>query len=85
MPLPEPETTPSPFDLFNDDLAHSLTVADLERRSLRMLKLARAALIYLLLGMHTEEERRRAAPGSDGLAATMPIYMADDLYKQRLE
>ncbi|MBQ0960877.1 hypothetical protein KAK06_18120 [Ideonella sp. 4Y11] len=84
MALPEPETTPSPFDLFKDDLAHSLTVADLERRSLRMLKLARAALIYLLLGMHTEEERRRAASGSDGLAATMPIHMADDLYKQRL-
>lgn len=84
MELPAPETPPSAFDLFKDDLAHSLTVEDLERRTLRMLKLARSALIYLLLGMHIEEERRRTASGSDGLAAPMPLYMADDVFKQRL-
>lgn len=43
------------FDLFKDELAHSLTIAELEKRTLRMLKLARSAFIYLLLGMHQEE------------------------------
>lgn len=78
-----PEATSAGSDLFKDDLAYSLKVSDLEQRTLRMLKLARSALIYLLLGMHREEERRRAESGSDGLTAPMPIHMADDFFKQR--
>lgn len=52
-------------DLFLDDFAHSISRNDLERRTLRVLKLTRSALIYLSLGMHREERRRRseAEPG----------------------
>lgn len=84
MVIPKPMATSGHFDLFEDNLAHSLSVAELERRTLRVLKLARSALIYLLLGMHTEETRRRAASGPDRRVAPMPLYMADDVYKQRL-
>ncbi|MBB4843164.1 tetratricopeptide (TPR) repeat protein [Paucibacter oligotrophus] len=83
MMQPELASTSEPFDLFKDDLAHSLTVAELEQRTLRMLKLARSALIYLLLGMNQEERRRRAATAADDRMGSMPIYMADDIYKQR--
>ncbi|PQA78014.1 LA2681 family HEPN domain-containing protein [Rhodoferax sp. TS-BS-61-7] len=72
------------FDLFKDDLAFSLTVTELEQRTLRMLKLARSALIYFLLGMHQEERRRRTVADVEGRTGEMPIYMADDIYKQRL-
>nr|WP_319566037.1 LA2681 family HEPN domain-containing protein [uncultured Rhodoferax sp.] len=83
MTPPKSALTSGHFNLFKDDLAHSLTVAELEQRTLRMLKLARSALIYLLLGMHQEERRRRAASGSDGRTGEMPVYMADDIFKQR--
>ena len=67
-------------DLFFDDLAHSLSREDLERRSLRVLKLARSALIYLSLGMHHEERRKRSATNS----AIGPAVMAlDPLQDQR--
>lgn len=84
MAVPRASSTVEHFDLFEDDLAHSLSVADLERRALRVLKLARSSLIYLLLGMHQEETRRRAASGSDRHTASMPLRMAGDVYKQRL-
>ncbi|WP_408354652.1 LA2681 family HEPN domain-containing protein [Paraburkholderia phytofirmans] len=52
-------------DAFYDDFAHVLTLNDLEHRALRLLKLARAALIYLSLGMHIEERRRQGGADSD--------------------
>ncbi|MGJ4748593.1 LA2681 family HEPN domain-containing protein, partial [Leptospira sp. SA-E8] len=84
MLMPETALTSGYFDLFKDDLAHSLTLAELEQRTLRILKLARSALIYLLLGMHQEECRRRIASNLDGLTGEMPTYIADDIFKQRL-
>jgi len=47
-------------DPFFDSLAYSISRPDLQRKTLRLLKLARAALIYLSLSMHREEQRRRA-------------------------
>jgi hypothetical protein len=82
--MPRPSSTPGAFDLFEDDLAYSLSVADLDRRTLRILKLARSALIYLLLGMNQEERRRRSAFPSDRRAAEMSLHMVDDANKQRL-
>ena len=57
------DATPDPFF---DSFAHSVSREDLERRTLRLLKLVRSALIYLSLGMHHEEKRRRlmADPGA---------------------
>ncbi|QXO18545.1 LA2681 family HEPN domain-containing protein [Vibrio ostreae] len=43
-----------------------ITVDDLEGKSLKMLRLAREALIYLSLAMHVEERKREEARG-DGL------------------
>jgi tetratricopeptide (TPR) repeat protein len=43
--------------LFTDTLAHSVTRSDLKKKTLRLLKLARAALIYLACGMSARERR----------------------------
>jgi hypothetical protein len=44
--------------LFKDTLAYSLTRESLEAKTLRLLKLARAGLIYLSLAVHREEKLR---------------------------
>lgn len=41
-----------------DTLAHAISRTDLERRTLKLMQLVRAALIYLFLGMHRQEGRR---------------------------
>lgn len=60
----------------DDGFAHTVSRADLEARSLHLLRLARAALIYLSLGMHKEEQRRRAAS-----PATLRAPMVLDLWE----
>jgi tetratricopeptide (TPR) repeat protein len=42
-----------------DNWAHSIYEGDLVAKTLRLLKLTRAAMIYLSLGMHREEQRRQ--------------------------
>jgi hypothetical protein len=59
-------------DPFLDTLAYSISRQSLEDRTLRLLKLVRAALIYLALAMHREEQRRRETRG-DGLLMSMPL------------
>jgi len=63
VPIRQPDRSAN--DLFFDNFAHSISRHDLERRTQRLLKLTRSALIYLSLGMHREEQRRRAVAGSD--------------------
>nr|WP_294513164.1 LA2681 family HEPN domain-containing protein [uncultured Rhodopila sp.] len=70
-------------DLFFDHFAHSVSNADLEQRTLRLMKLVRSALIYLSLGMHREEQRRRKAAGSAVLIAPMRVDPWDDEWKRR--
>lgn len=65
-----------------DDLACSITYADFVRKTLHVLKLARAALIYLFLGMHREEQRRRVGKKSGMLKASMPLDPWQDDWKQ---
>jgi hypothetical protein len=48
-------------DLFVDTMAYSLSRRDFEDKTLRVLKLGRAALIHLSLAMHREEQRRARA------------------------
>jgi hypothetical protein len=67
----------------DDDFAHAVSRADLEGRTLHLLRLARAALTYLSLGMHKEEQRRRAA-SPDTLQAPMFLDLWEDEWKRRL-
>jgi hypothetical protein len=79
-----PRTGDSPADPFHDSLAHALSRTDLERKSLQILRLARSALIYLSLGMHREESRRRAQLEPDALVPAMPLDVWKDEWKRRM-
>ena len=48
----------SDLEIFSNRLTYSITRGDLNAKTLRLFKLVRAAMIYLLLGMHREEARR---------------------------
>lgn len=65
---------------WNDRLAYSVARRDFEARTLRLLKLARAALIYVSLGMHAEEERRDK--GVQRLVMPMRLDTWDDDWKR---
>lgn len=67
---------------WNDNLAFSIQRADFEAKTLRVLKLVRAALIYLSLGMHIEEGRRAKAAGDAGLTFPVELDTLDDEWKQ---
>jgi len=77
--LQEPDTS----DMWFDDFAHSLTIDDLERRTLRLLRLVRAALIYLILGMHTEERSRHNKLPADAVLGEFELKAFEDDRKQR--
>lgn len=66
-----------------DTLAHVISSADLERKALKVLQLCRAALIYLSLGMHREEARRRESDPTGVLLMPMPLDQWSDEWKRR--
>lgn len=66
---------------WNDPLAYSVGRPDFEAKTLRLLKLARAALIYVSVGMHIEE-RRRTRQGNHGLVVPMDLDTWDDDWKR---
>jgi hypothetical protein len=70
-------------DLFVDTLAYSISRSDLEARTLRLLKLVRAALIYLCLGMHWEERRRMKRRRSKRLIASQSLPRVEDRFKRK--
>lgn len=70
-------------DLFVDTLAYSISRSDLKARTLRLLKLVRAALIYLCLGMHWEERRRMKRRRSKRLIASQSLPTVDDRFKRK--
>jgi hypothetical protein len=70
-------TRPDPFF---DPLAYSITREPLASRTLRLLKLVRAALIYLALAMHREQRRRREVRG-DGPVMPMHLEPLPDSWK----
>jgi tetratricopeptide (TPR) repeat protein len=78
-----PGRQPYTGDLFVDTLAYSVSRDDLERRTLRLLKLVRAALIYLSLGMHWEERRRARKRRSKRLIASQDLGPMRDKWKRR--
>lgn len=59
-----------------------ITASDLAARTLRQLKLARAALTYLAMGVSAEERRREAESGG---SLTMPVLLFTwkDAWKRR--
>jgi len=65
---------------FDDTLAYAITRTDLERRTLRLMQLARSALIYLSLGMHREEQKREK--GNEELKVMMPLDPWRDEWKR---
>ncbi len=72
-----------PDGVSGDNLAHVVSVADLEKRALKVLQLSRAALIYLSLGMHREEARRREAEPTGALLMPIPLDQWNDDWKRR--
>ncbi len=64
----------------DSSLGYLISRSDFELKSLRLLKLARAALIYLSLGLHSEEKKRKAALG-DKVLAPMELHNLDDKWK----
>ena len=76
MLVPPPTDPKSPGTRWIDQLAYSVQRQDFEAKTIRLLKLARAALTYLSLAMHCEERRRAAQKGE---ALNMPMSL--DLWK----
>lgn len=68
-------------DPFEDTLCYSVGRRDFEAKALRLMKLARAALIYLSLGMYWEETRRRRERPKAVLSAGMTLDVIDDEWK----
>lgn len=61
-----------------DDLAYALSYAELEAKTLRVLKLARSALTCLSLGMHIHERKKAAtAAGSDIIVPMLLTLLPD--------
>jgi hypothetical protein len=58
--------------MWTDDLAYSIQREDFEAKTLRVLRHARAGLVYLSLAMHREERRR--AENKD-ITRTMPMTL----------
>lgn len=78
--IPPPPPSDTAFSLFTDTLAYSISRTDFETKGLRVLMLARAALIYLSLGMHREEQRRDAEK-PEALIAPMQLDVWEDEWK----
>jgi tetratricopeptide (TPR) repeat protein len=64
-----------------DTLAYSLQRRDFEAKTLRLIKMARAALIHLSLAIHWEERRRAAGRSPDFIIPPMPLDLWDDGWK----
>ena len=72
MLVPPPTDPESPGAWWIDQLAYSIQRQDFEAKTVRLLKLARAALTYLSLAMHREERRRGAQKGE---VRSMPMTL----------
>jgi hypothetical protein len=72
-----PPANPTAADrMWIDDLAYSIQREDFDAKTLRVLRHARAGLVYLSLAMHREERRR-----TEGKDDTRAMPMSFDLWK----
>jgi hypothetical protein len=67
--------------IFEDDLALSLYHKDFETKTLRLLKLVRAALIYLSLAIHREEYLRQQKSNQQGIIVGQYLDIWADEWK----
>lgn len=67
---------------FIDRLEYPMRRSDFAVRALRMLQLSRSALIYLCLGIHREERRRRKERDPNQPIGTLPLDKMEDEWKQ---
>lgn len=65
-----------------DPNLYTITRGDLAGKALRMLKLVRTALIYLMLAMHVEEQRRAGNRGDNGVVVPMELDTWEDDWKR---
>ncbi|MEA1940664.1 MAG: LA2681 family HEPN domain-containing protein [Pseudomonadota bacterium] len=63
-------------------IGHSISSTDLASKALRLLKMARAAMIYLPLAVHAEERRRSRDSDADGFVCHMDISTWNDDWKR---
>jgi tetratricopeptide (TPR) repeat protein len=67
-------------DLFNDKLCFSIKRGELKRKTIKLFKLVRSALIYCALAIHFEEQSREKKRG-DALVIPMSLNIIDDRLK----
>jgi len=67
--------------MWTDHISYSIQRQDFEAKTLRVLKLARAGLVYLSLSMH-REECRRAKGKCDARTVTVRLDLWQDDWKQ---
>lgn len=69
------ESDDKPLDRFRDALAFSLYRSEFAAKALRLLKIARAALVYLSLAIHVEEQRRaRSRPKGSEVRFRLDVW-----------
>jgi hypothetical protein len=66
----------------SDQNLYTVARGDLAAKALRIIKLARAALIYLVLAMHAEERRRAEDRADNGLIVPMELGAWEDDWKR---
>lgn len=64
-----------------DTLAFSTYRQEFEEKTLRLIKMARAALIYLSLAVHCEEKQRAKERSPDSIIPGMPLDVWEDEWK----
>jgi len=69
------------IDPITGSLGHSISRYDFVSKTLRLLKIARAAMIYLPLAVHMEERARRLNSKAE-LVVQMPLTSYDDQWKR---
>lgn len=74
---PESEDVEAAITFSMDTLSYSMSRSDFEQKTLRALKLTRAALIYLSLAVHAEEK----ANGRDRDSSTLALPMFTDIWE----
>ncbi len=69
------------FDSFNDNLSYQISKKEIEKKTLELLKRARAAIINLSLGMNFEEQKKASLRPENMMIAPMITGMIDDEWK----
>ena len=69
------------FDMLCDSLAYSVNRTEFEEKALRLLKIARSAIIYLSLAIHVEEKTRERLRNKSVPVGMLPMDIFDDDWK----